>query len=118
MRKSLTGAVLGATIGVIDCVLFLALGETVTTAMAIGAIAFWTTVGWAVHLADTNIRGAAKGAAISLFMNVPWIVEFALVQQQPGFAVPMIAISVVFGAVLGILSNRLGSRPQLGSNVA
>ena len=113
MKNHLTGILIGFLVGVIDCTLFIASGEPVTGAMVAGALTFWPTVGWAVHMIDMPAPAAIKGILVALFFNVPWIIEYVISQGQSELFAIMIGLGTVFGAVLGQISQFIRRRQEI-----
>lgn len=112
MKKHITGALIGVSIGTIDSAVFLASGEALSIAAIITALSFWTTVGWAVHVSDAPMPSVLKGILIAWFINFPWVIEFVITQGQKDLLMPMLIMATVFGAVIGFASQLIRRRVE------
>ncbi len=110
MHTHITGLALGLAIGLIDCAIFAMSGEQLPAALVAVAIAFWATVGWAIHVTPQGLPPLAKGISVAWLMNAPWFLEYIMLQGQAEMAVPMVVLATVFGAALGYLSNLIHKR--------
>ncbi|MXN64773.1 hypothetical protein GR183_07630 [Stappia sp. GBMRC 2046] len=110
MNVHITGIALGIAIGLVDCSLFAATGMPITAPLAVEAVVFWAAVGWAIHTVPVKLPGIVKGVAISWFLNIPWILEYAVVQGQAEIFMPMAVLGTLFGAVAGLVSAYLKRR--------
>lgn len=114
MKLHLTGLAMGLAVGLIDCVLFSLVEGALPLALIATAVTFWTTVGWAVHVAPLSFVPVLKGIVVSWFMNIPWFIEYVALQGQNEMAIPMIGLATVFGALLGLVSGFIHKHQPTG----
>ena len=110
MKSHIIGLLLGLCVGVLDCALFAASGMPLTLPAIMSALIFWTAVGWIVHKVDMSLPSVVKGLIVSLLLNLPWVIEFVIIQQMSDLLLPMIAVATLFGALLGFASGFLKAR--------
>ena len=118
MTKLLTGLSLGLMAGLGDCALFWAMGTPITFEMALGGVIFWMGVGLAIHAISLPFPYMIKGIALSLLFNIPWIIEYTIVQQQIDFLAPMVAVAIFWGLLIGISSKFLHVKMGKMENIA
>ncbi|NRA83006.1 MAG: hypothetical protein HRU22_04270 [Gammaproteobacteria bacterium] len=117
MHIHITGLLIGFIIGAIDCGIIILSGP-VTIPDFVSALFVWTMVGWAIHTsADMPIHPVIKAVVISWFFNIPWLIEFTVIHEQPNFFIPIIMMATIFGTVIGFLSQWAKRREPTVSSV-
>jgi hypothetical protein len=107
MGRHLVGLGIGIAAGVADCLVYYLSGMSIGIATAVSGVAFWATVGWAIHATHGSAPGYLRGILISLFFNIPWLIEFAWNQGATDLLVPVLIVGTVLGAAMGAVSQRL-----------
>lgn len=107
MARHLVGLAIGIIAGLVDCLIYYLSGMSIPIATAVSGVAFWATVGWTIHATHGAAPGYLRGILISLFFNVPWLVEFAWNQGATDLVLPILVVAVVLGVAMGAISQRL-----------
>jgi hypothetical protein len=95
------GLGVGLVAGLLDALL-IGLSEPASSVwlLAQSAIA-WTLMGWVVFATDSGFRPILHGIFITVLLNLPWYIQFALLAGHLEHLIPLIGMSLVFGAVFG-----------------
>lgn len=106
------GLGMGSVAGLVDAGLTVLLNPDVSYWALGQAATAWTLVGWVVMATNSGLRPLGHGAFVTLLLHLPLMIQAVAAGNL--FRVPeLVAMSVLFGAVLGIAKWRL-SMPRGG----
>ncbi len=104
MKKILLGILLGLIAGIADVIPMILQGLSWDANMS--AFSMWIIIGFLTAATDLKIKGAPKGVAMSFMVLLPSAVLIAW--QQPMSLIPIAAMTLILGSVLGYLIEKFG----------
>jgi hydrogenase/urease accessory protein HupE len=102
MPKLAVALFIGVIAGLID-VIPMALGRADRYAMA-SAFTHWVAVGVLVSYVQAPVPHWLKGLLVSVLSTIPVLV--AMMKDKPKSVVPILGMSIVLGALVGVVSGR------------
>lgn len=104
MRKIVIGLVFGLIAGFLHALITIMVKDPIFVSIAV--VELWVAIGYILAIAQVKVPSAVKGIIVA----VPLVVPLAII-NIPYLPVPFIilAIGTVFGAILGVLVEKLGS---------
>ena len=117
MNISIAGLMAGATIGLIDCGLFMAMGLPVGGSEIASALSFWSVSGLVIFsISWPGMPFMLKGVILASLLNLPWMIDFHA--RGMGEMLPMVmGLALIFGLALGWASGWM-ARPTRRSALA
>ncbi|MCX9076179.1 MAG: hypothetical protein OIN88_16275 [Candidatus Methanoperedens sp.] len=104
MKKIELGIILGILAGIIDVIPMIF--QKLTWDANISAFTFWIVAGFFISTTKLNFKGAVKGITVSLILLIPLAVIIGW--HEPTSLIPIVAMNVILGALLGYSIDRFG----------
>src|SRR5947199_1520884 len=95
------GLAAGLAAGALDGILIVVAEPDVSLWLIAQSVIAWTLVGWVVLATESGLRPITHGVSITVLLNVPWYIQFAIVSGQWSHLAPLVVMSVLFGAGFG-----------------
>ena len=106
--KTLQGAVIvGIVPAILEGMLVYSVEPSISAWILVQAMLFWFTCGFIVHILDIGIHRVIHGIIFTVFINLPWYIAESIVQNKPEHFFPLVIASIIFGALIGIISKKL-----------
>jgi hypothetical protein len=99
----------GAIAGVLDIILIYLVEPTSSPWLLAQAGIAWVLFGWIVVSTSSGLPPLWHGIVITLLINIPWYINFSVLQGDVTHLPPLIVQGVVFGALFGWAKKRWGT---------
>jgi len=106
MKKIGLGLLLGLAAGIIDMIPMII--RKISWDANLSALSFWIVVGFVIAISDFRLKGAVKGIVLSIVLLIP--VGFLVGWQNPSDLFFMAGASIILGAILGYLIDKLSAK--------
>jgi len=106
MKKTIIGIGLGAIAGIIDVIPMLIM--KLTWDANISAFLMWVIIGFFISAIDIKINAILKGILISYLVLLPAAILIGW--GDPKSLIPIIVMTTILGALLGISITRIASK--------
>jgi len=100
------GLMVGFAAGVMDAILIVVAEPSVSFWLIAQSVIAWTLVGWVVLATESGLRPVTHGMFVTVLLNVPWYIQFAIVSGQWSHLAPLVVMSLLFGAGFGWVKKR------------
>jgi hypothetical protein len=103
------GLLVGAVVAILEGILIWAADPSITPWLFIQSISFWLFCGLVVYMTETGLPAILNGILLTVLLNIPWYISLSIAAGNPGHLVPLVIASIIFGAIIGLMSKRLKS---------
>jgi hypothetical protein len=104
------GLLVGAVVATVEGILIWTADPNIPPRIFIQSISFWLFCGLVVYMTETGLPAILNGILLTVLLNIPWYISLSIVAGNPGHFVPLVAASIIFGTMIGLMSKRLKSR--------
>jgi hypothetical protein len=103
------GFLVGAVVATLEGVLIWATDPGTTFWVFIQSVSFWLFCGLVIYMTETGLPAILNGILLTLLLNIPWYISLSIVAGNPGYLIPLVIASIIFGTIIGWMSRRLRS---------
>src|SRR5687768_9970317 len=100
----------GAVVATLEGILLWAADPGTPPWIFIQSISFWLFCGLVVCITETGLPTILNAILLTVLLNIPWYISLSMVAEKPDHLVPLVAASIIFGTLIGLLSKSLKSR--------
>lgn len=104
IKRHFIGVVVGAGIGIINC-LFLLFASDIVITVYVATFTTWVVTGLLIGVVDLKINNAIKGAFVSLLVYLPSLV-YAMSSTLFG-AIYNTIVTIIFGTLAGYIIGKI-----------
>lgn len=104
------GFLVGAVVATLEGILLWAADPNITFWVFIQSISFWLFCGLVIYMTETGLPAVLNGILLTLLLNIPWYISLSIAAGNPGYLLPLVIASLIFGAIIGWMSQRLRSK--------
>jgi len=104
------GLLVGAVVATLEGMLIWLTDPKTTFWVFIQSISFWLFCGLVIHMTETGLPAILNGILLTVLLNIPWYISLSVVAGNPGYLIPLVIASILFGMLIGWMSQRLKSR--------
>jgi hypothetical protein len=99
--------IVGVVAAALEAMLVLTAHPDVNRWVLTQGVLFWFGCGIVVYMANSGLGAIVHGIVLTLILNVPWYIALAIAPGRPAMLPPLIGASIVLGAIIGWLRQRL-----------
>jgi hypothetical protein len=104
------GLLVGAVAASLEGILLWATAPGTPFWVFIQSISFWLFCGLVIYMTETGLPAILNSILLTLLLNIPWYISLAIVPGTPTLLIPLVIASLIFGTIIGGMSQRLRSR--------
>jgi hypothetical protein len=104
------GLLVGAIVATLEGIILWAADPSITPWVFLQSISFWLFCGLVVYMTETGLPAILNGILLTVLLNIPWYISLSIVAGNPGYLIPLVIASIIFGAMIGLMSKWLRSR--------
>ena len=67
----------------------------------------WTVMGWVVISSSSGLKPIMHGVMITVFLNLPWYIQFAILPGRWDHLPFMIVMTMIIGLIFGFVKKRI-----------
>jgi hypothetical protein len=108
-------AITGSITAALEAILLFAADPHLSAWILFQSIFFWFACGIVVYLADTGLPPWLHGIVVTVLLNISWYIELSIIPNKLSHLAPLIIASIIFGAILGVVRNRLQQNQRVSS---
>jgi hypothetical protein len=110
LTKWKNGILVGAVVAMLEGILIWAADPSITPWLFIQSISFWLFCGLVVYMTETGLPAILNGILLTVVLNIPWYISLSISVGNPGYLIPLVVASIIFGTIIGLMTKRLKSR--------
>lgn len=110
LTKWRNGILVGAVVATLEGILIWAADPSTSPWVFIQSISFWLFCGLVIYMTETGLPAILNGILLTVLLNIPWYISLSIVAGNSGYLVPLVVASIIFGTIIGLMSQRLRSR--------
>jgi hypothetical protein len=104
------GFLVGTVVAALEGILIWATDPRTTLWVFFQSISFWLFCGLVIYMTETGLPAILNGILLTLLLNIPWYISLSIGAGNPGHLIPLVIASIIFGTIIGLMSQRLRSR--------
>lgn len=103
------GFLVGAVVAALEGILLWAADPGTSFWVFVQGISFWLFCGLAIHMTETGLPAILNGILLTVLLNIPWYISLSVVSGNSSNLIPLVIASLLFGTLIGWMSQRLKS---------
>lgn len=107
LRPWKVGLAAGLIAALLDALLIVATDDAASGALLVQVLLFWTFAGGFVVATVSPLGPFAHALTATIVLNLPWYLALAILPGKPELLPPLVAMSLVFGALFGVARRRV-----------
>lgn len=101
------GFLVGAVVAALEGILLRAADPGATFWVFAQGLSFWLFCGLVIYMTETGLPGILNGILLTVLLNIPWYIALSVIPGKPGNLIPLLIASLLFGTLIGWMSQRL-----------